>query len=71
MFQIHVQHPLDDDWEARDVQLRNIAGRKWDHSWADRTTRYLSWTVATFAEAKLWQRTLAGVIRTTVTVREQ
>ena len=71
MFQVHVSHPLDDDWEARDMQLQHVAGRKWDYSWADRFTRYLSWTVATFTEAKLWQQTLAGVIGTTVTVREQ
>lgn len=71
MFQVHVQHPLTDDWEARDEQMKTMAGRKWNYGWADSRVRFLCWEEKTLALAKALQTVLASVAGTTVTVREQ
>ena len=77
MFEVRTKSAMDDEWEARDDAIREVAGRSSDFSGAGFCTeegcggRDHGWEVATFAEAVALRDRLSAVPGVRATVREK
>ncbi len=71
MFEVKTSSPLDDGWQARDVELYETAGRASDYSGAGQKRREHTWLVGSFQEALALRAKLEAVDRVTATVRER